>query len=84
MTRPQVYWPRPVDVAVDAGGRPRSVGGIEVEAVREQWLVEDGWWTPKPLQRLYFELVLANGRNTVVFREPADPDSRAIWFEQRA
>jgi len=84
MTRPQVYWPRPVDVTVDADGRPRSVGGIEVEAVREQWLVEDGWWTPKPLQRLYFELVLANGGNAVVFREPADPGSRASWFEQRA
>lgn len=84
MARPQVYWPRPVEVVAGAGAIPRVVGGVEVEAVREQWLVEDRWWTPKPLQRMYFELVLADGRNTVVFREPADPERRGSWFEQRA
>jgi hypothetical protein len=76
-----VYWPRPIEVATDAGGVPAEVGGVKVEALREQWLVEDRWWTPKPLQRAYFELVLADGRNLVVFREPADSGS---WFEQRA
>ena len=75
-----VYWPRPIEV-VDRGGAPVEVGGVRVEALREQWLVEDRWWTPKPLQRKYFELVLIDGRNLVVFREPAD-DGR--WFEQRA
>jgi hypothetical protein len=49
--------------------------------VREEWLVEDLWWTPKPLSRRYFELVLTDGRDLVVFREP-DVDGR--WFEQRA
>ena len=62
-------------------GVPLLVGGIAVEAVREQWLVEDRWWTPKPLQRNYFELVLADGRDLVVFREPAESGR---WFEQRA
>jgi hypothetical protein len=75
-----VYWPRPIEVVTDAGV-PAEVGGVKVEALREQWLVEDRWWTPKPLQRAYFELVLADGRNLVVFREPADSGS---WFEQRA
>jgi hypothetical protein len=81
MARPQVYWPRPVVVIAGDDGVPRVVGGIAVEAVREQWLVEDRWWTPKPLQRGYFELVLANGRDLVVFREPA---AGGRWFEQRA
>jgi len=49
--------------------------------VREQWLVEDRWWTPRPLSRRYFELVLGDGRNVVVFREPAEGGH---WFEQRA
>jgi hypothetical protein len=52
-----------------------------VEAVREDWLVEDRWWTPKPLQRRYFELALADGRCLVIFREPAE---NGRWFEQRA
>ena len=81
MVRPQVYWPRPVEVIAGDDGVPRVVGGIAVEAVREQWLVEDRWWTPKSLQRSYFELVLADGRDLVVFREPAESGR---WFEQRA
>ena len=81
MARPQAYWPRPIDVVAGGDGTPRTVAGVAVDTVREDWLVEDRWWTPKPLQRRYFELVLADGRNLVVFREP--PDGRR-WFEQRA
>jgi hypothetical protein len=76
-----VYWPRPIEIVSDGDGVPVEVAGVKVEALREQWLVEDRWWTPKPLQRAYFELVLVDGRNLVVFREPADSGS---WFEQRA
>jgi hypothetical protein len=65
---------------MNGDGAPLAVGGVRVEAVREEWLVEDGWWTPRPLRRRYFELVLADGRCLVVFREPAG-DGR--WFEQR-
>ncbi|MDX6582202.1 MAG: hypothetical protein QOI10_1386 [Solirubrobacterales bacterium] len=81
MDRPQVYWPRPIAVRADEAGIPLAVAGIAVESVREEWLVEDRWWTPKPLQRRYFEVVLADGRNLVVFREPPDG---ARWYEQRA
>jgi hypothetical protein len=81
MARPQVYWPRPVRVDAGEDGVPLTVAGVAVEAVREDWLVEDRWWTPKPLQRRYFELVLADGRDLVVFCEPAESGS---WFEQRA
>ena len=76
-----LYWPKPIEVSLDTDAMPIAVGQIAVEAVREEWLVEDRWWTPKPLQRRYLELVLSNGRNIVVFREPADGGS---WFEQRA
>jgi hypothetical protein len=79
-----VYWPKPVDVRARADGNPTAIDGVAVEAIREEWLVEDRWWTPKPLQRRYFELVLADGRNLVVFREPAEPVEAGRWFEQRA
>ena len=81
--RLSVYWPQPVEVEAAQDGTPRAVEGVAVEAVREEWLVEDRWWTPKPLRRRYFELVLADGRNLVVFREP-DEASRGRWFLQRA
>ena len=44
-------WPVPVQVGSD--GSPRAVGRLAVESVREEWLVEDGWWTQKPLRRRY-------------------------------
>jgi CO dehydrogenase/acetyl-CoA synthase delta subunit len=76
-----VYWPRPVSVRADDEGVPLAVGSVDVEAVREDWLVEDGWWTPRPLRRRYFELAMADGRCLVIFCEPF-PGGR--WFEQRA
>jgi hypothetical protein len=56
------------------------VGRLEVSSVREEWLVEDGWWTREPLRRRYFELVLEDGSDVVVFCEP----SNGRWFRQRA
>jgi len=55
------------------------VNGEAVEAVREDWVVEDRWWTRRPLRRRYFELVLAAGRNAVVFHDLV----RGSWFVQR-
>jgi hypothetical protein len=75
-----VYAASPADVLADEDDVPRAVGASGVETVREEWLVEDRWWTPAPLRRHYFELVLADGRCVVVFREL---DS-GRWFSQRA
>jgi hypothetical protein len=75
----RLYAPRPVAVQVDSDGRPTSVAGIAVEAVREEWVVEDRWWTPNPLGRHYFELVLVDGRNAVVFRGIVSKR----WYRQR-
>src|SRR3954466_6678437 len=61
------------------GGRRVAVGGRSVEAVRESWLIEDRWWTEKPLRRRYWEVVTADGRDLVVFRELAD----GRWFRHR-
>jgi hypothetical protein len=75
----RVYRPRPVSVRTDGGGTPEAVGRSPVEAVREEWLVEDRWWTARPLRRRYLELVTADGADRVVF---CDLDS-GRWFAQR-
>ncbi len=75
----RLYTPRRVDVNVDPDGSPRAVEGVAVEAIREEWLVEDRWWTPRPLRRHYYELVLADGRDVTVFRS-----GRGRWYRQRA
>lgn len=75
-----LYMPRAAVVETWPGGKPRAVEGVAVEAVREEWLVEDRWWTPKPMRRHYFELVLADGRDVVVFRSALS----GRWYRQRA
>ena len=72
---------QPHRAAVRAGeaGRPLAVDGRAVEAVRESWLVEDRWWTERPVRRRYWEVVTDCGRNLVVFREL---DSGG-WYTQR-
>jgi hypothetical protein len=72
--------PRPAAVRVVADGIPIALGGSAVEAVNEDWVVEDRWWTGRPLQRRYFELVLRDGRNATVFRDAAS----GRWYSQRA
>ena len=73
--------PRPALVRAARCGRPVALGSTPVEAVSEEWLVEDCWWTDAPLRRRYFELVLANGRNVVVFCDLEAGEGR--WYEQR-
>ena len=71
--------PRRVTVHAGPGGVPATVGRTRVETVNEDWVVEDRWWTGKPLRRRYFELVLMDGRNTVVYRDLGT----GRWFVQR-
>jgi hypothetical protein len=74
-----LYVPIPARVGATEDGIPHEFDGTPVEAVREEWLVEDRWWTSAPLRRRYFELALADGRCVVVFREPES----GRWFSQR-
>jgi hypothetical protein len=79
-------------VRTGTGGVPVEVGGVPVEGIREEWVVEDRWWTPRPLRRHYFEFVLADGRDTVVFRSLTRPRHARTrsrgragqWYLQRA
>ena len=51
-----------------------------VALVREEWRVVDRWWTEQPVDRRYFDVVLASGENAVVF---LDGEAQS-WFSQRA
>jgi hypothetical protein len=71
--------PRPTRVQADDTGIPLAVDGRAVDAVRESWLIEDRWWTDRPLRRRYWEVVTTCGRNVVVFRELEE----RRWYRQR-
>jgi hypothetical protein len=72
--------PRRTTVEAGPGGVPTRVGRTKVETVNEDWVVEDRWWTGRPLRRRYFELVMVDGRNVVVFLDLVT----GRWFAQRA
>jgi hypothetical protein len=71
--------PRRVAVSADEEGRPLLVDRRLVDSVRESWLVEDRWWTDRPLRRRYWEIVTACGRDEIVFHELGG----GRWWRQR-
>lgn len=80
MTGPRrLATPRLARVRAGDDGRPLTVEGRVVDAVRESWLIEDRWWTGAPLRRRYWEVVTTCGRNIVVFRDLQGDR----WFSHR-
>ncbi|HEY2259100.1 MAG TPA: hypothetical protein VGH45_05280 [Solirubrobacteraceae bacterium] len=71
--------PRRVAVSAADDGHPLVVEERTVDAVRESWLIEDRWWTEKPLCRQYWEVVTTCGRDEVVFQDLRS----GRWWRQR-
>jgi hypothetical protein len=76
----RLYAPEPVAVRRGHGRAPVAVGGVAVEALRDEWVVEDRWWDPVGLRRCYIELALADGRVAVVYHCLLS----GRWYRQRA
>ena len=49
-----------------------------VERVQDRWQLKDEWWRA-PIERHYFELVMADGRIRTVYHDR----QQNAWFEQR-
>ena len=49
-----------------------------VERVQDRWQLKDEWWR-EPIERHYFELVMADGRIRTVYHDR----QQNAWFEQR-
>jgi hypothetical protein len=78
-TRP-IGTPTPVRVIATPGGAPHAaiIDGRRrrVVAIRDDWRVQDRWWTDAPVDRHYFEVVLEPGRLMMLYREHPSGD----WF----
>ena len=71
--------PRPAEVRAGPDGRPLWVDGERVEGIVETWLLEDRWWTDRPLRRRMWEVVTVRGRAIVVHRDLVD----GRWWRSR-
>jgi hypothetical protein len=67
-------------VSTAGDGTPVAAGGRRIEHIRDEWRVDEGWWSGNRIRRRYFDLVLDDGRNTIVFWDA----QRRRWYSQRA
>jgi hypothetical protein len=75
--------PQALLVETDASGRPVAVvrrgRRLPVLEVQDEWRIDDEWWRPRPISRLYFSVILEGGRSLVCFRDLI----AGTWHEQR-
>ena len=65
--------PRQIKVEAEGDGIPLVVlfsgWRIAVEAVVETWRIDDEWWRDKAVSRMYWRVVLEDGRVVDVYRD---------------
>ena len=63
--------PRPIQVETDESGEPQAVvlgrERLAVAAVQDRWRIDDEWWRQWPVSRMYFRLLLEDGRVVTVY-----------------
>ena len=76
-----VNLPEPLAVEENVRGEPVAVRlgrRLLVDAVEDVWRLDDEWWRPRPLARLYYAVILGSGRRLVVFKDLCD----GHWYHQ--
>jgi hypothetical protein len=60
-------------VEADGEGRPIAVWlsgrRLPVEELLESWRIDDEWWRPRAISRLYYRVLLEDGRVVDVYRD---------------
>jgi hypothetical protein len=55
-----------------------SNGRFAVEEVLETWRIDDEWWRKRPVSRMYYRLLLEDGRTVTVYEDLTS----GRWWEQ--
>ena len=67
-----VNTPEPVGVEEDAAGRPVALKKRcrqAITAIDDRWRIDDEWWRPEAVVRLYYAVRLASGPRLVLFQD---------------
>ena len=74
--------PQPIRVEANESGEPQTVvlgrQRLAVVTVQDRWRIDDEWWRKRPVSRLYFSLLLEDGRVVTVYDELAV----GLWRQQ--
>ena len=71
----------PLKVNTDYEGNPSAVRlgrWVGVVGVMDCWSADDGWWGPQVMSKTYYKVVLRNGFDLTIIRDP-DPDE---WYQE--
>ena len=49
-----------------------------VTAIQDRWRIDDEWWRERPISRMYYRVLLEDGRETTVFQDLVTPG----WYKQ--
>ena len=64
---------RPIQVEADESGEPRAVvlgrERLAVAAVQDRWRIDDEWWRERPVSRVYYSVLLEDGRTLTTYRD---------------
>ena len=65
--------PVPVVVEEDEARRPVSIvlrgRRLEVASIEDIWEIDDEWWRPVPVHRLYYRTITTDGTSLTVFSD---------------
>lgn len=73
--------PKPIKVQADRNNSPIAViykgRRIAIEGIKDRWRIDDEWWR-KEISRLYYQIILKDGRIFTLFQDLVDGG----WFTQ--
>ena len=64
--------PEAEKVEEDAAGRPAALKGKRrqlVQAIDDRWRLDDEWWRPESISRMYYAVRLASGQKLVLYKD---------------
>ena len=76
-----VNLPEPVRVEEDPAGFPAAVRFVPhssttgkarrqaVSGIEDRWRLDDEWWRPDPVSRMYYALMLASGDKMMLYQD---------------
>ena len=76
--------PAPVQAKTDPRGRPAVVlinrRWLPVVHVLDVWRIDDEWWRPEPVSRMYYQLDLTGLGQVILYQDLAAD----LWFRHRS
>jgi hypothetical protein len=73
--------PEPIPVEEDARGLPLAVMDKQrkrIETIDDCWRLDDEWWRPEPVSRLYYAIHLTSGQKMVIYKDLTN----GSWYRQ--